>query len=115
MLGCDVDSQGDTLHVTVPGFRPDLQREVDLVEEVGRIYGYDRIEASSSFRGPLENAVVSDFEVQQGFRQRITAAGVDEVVTSTIVDGGWTSLGIGCRLLRYWPIRRRPATCCGLP
>ena len=79
------------MQVTVPGFRPDLRREVDLVEEVGRIYGFDRIEASSSLRGPLENTVVSDFEIQQGFRRRMTAAGVDEVVTSTIVDGGWTS------------------------
>ena len=91
LLGCDVDSQGDSLQVSVPGFRPDLQREVDLVEEVGRIYGYDRIEASGSLRGPLESTVVSGFELQQKFRQRMTAAGADEVVTSTIVDGGWTS------------------------
>ena len=91
LLGCEIDSEGDTLQVTVPAFRPDLQREVDLVEEVGRIYGYDRIEASSSLRGPLESTVVSGFEIQQRFRRRMTAAGVDEVVTSTIVDGGWTS------------------------
>ena len=91
LLGCDVDSGGDTLQVTVPAFRPDLQREVDLVEEVGRIYGYDRIEASSTLRSPLESTVVSGFEIQQRFRRRMTAAGVDEVVTSTIVDGGWTS------------------------
>ncbi len=91
LLGCEVEPRDETLQVTVPGFRPDLRREVDLVEEVGRIYGFDRIEASSSLRGPLENTVVSDFEIQQGFRQRMTAAGVDEVVTSTIVDGGWTS------------------------
>ena len=90
LLGCEVDSQGDTLQVTVPGFRPDLEREVDLVEEVGRIYGYDRIEASRSLRGPLESTVVSDFEVQLEFRRRMAAAGADEVVTSTIVDGAWT-------------------------
>lgn len=91
LLGCDVEPQDGTLQVTVPGFRPDLQREVDLIEEVGRIYGYDRIEASSSLRGPLENTVVSDFEIQQGFRQRLTAAGADEVVTSTIVDRDWAT------------------------
>ncbi len=91
LLGCDVDLLGDSLQVTVPGFRPDLQREVDLVEEVGRIYGYDGIEASRALRGPLESAVVSGFELQQEFRQRMAAAGADEVVTSTIVDGGWIS------------------------
>lgn len=31
------------LQVTVPSFRPDLEREVDLIEEIARLYGYERI------------------------------------------------------------------------
>ena len=42
-LGCQVES-GRSLVVTVPSFRPDLTRPADLIEEVGRIYGFDRIE-----------------------------------------------------------------------
>ena len=48
-LGCDVrDEQAAdaTWSVTAPGFRHDLCREVDLVEEVGRVYGLDRIPPS---------------------------------------------------------------------
>src|SRR5207253_4126086 len=37
------DSEG--WHVTVPTFRVDVSREVDLIEEVGRHYGYDRVPA----------------------------------------------------------------------
>ncbi len=106
LLGCDVDLEGDSLQVTVPGFRPDLQREVDLVEEVGRIYGYDRIEASSTLQGPLESGVMSHFEMQKEFRQRMAAAGADEVVTSTIVDGGWISWD----RLPSAPVLANPAT-----
>ena len=36
-------ADGDAVQATIPFWRPDLEREIDLVEEVGRIYGYDRL------------------------------------------------------------------------
>jgi phenylalanyl-tRNA synthetase beta chain len=48
-LGIDLDqadasvSDGDTLAATVPTFRPDLEREIDLVEEIARRIGFDHI------------------------------------------------------------------------
>ena len=44
-LGIDLDDgdDGDTLVATVPTFRPDLEREIDLVEEVARRIGFDHI------------------------------------------------------------------------
>ncbi len=44
-LGIELDDEGDgdTLVATVPTFRPDLEREIDLVEEVARRVGFDRI------------------------------------------------------------------------
>jgi phenylalanyl-tRNA synthetase beta chain len=44
-LGIDLDDGGDrdTLVATVPTFRPDLEREIDLVEEVARRIGFDHI------------------------------------------------------------------------
>jgi phenylalanyl-tRNA synthetase beta chain len=46
-LGCDVDaSDAQTWRVQAPGFRPDLEREADLIEEVGRCHGLDRIPAT---------------------------------------------------------------------
>lgn len=44
-LGMEVGS-GDPMRVVVPTYRPDLTRPVDLVEEVARLHGYDRFEAS---------------------------------------------------------------------
>jgi len=46
-LQIDAAADGEAIAVTVPAGRPDLEREVDLIEEVGRVYGYDRLESSS--------------------------------------------------------------------
>jgi phenylalanyl-tRNA synthetase beta chain len=42
-LGCEVESEDRQLSAVVPTFRRDLRREVDLVEEVGRLVGLDRV------------------------------------------------------------------------
>ena len=42
-LGFAVTDDGERLHCTVPTYRPDVEREIDLIEEVARIYGYDNI------------------------------------------------------------------------
>lgn len=46
-IGLDVVEEGtgdnDRLRVSLPTFRPDLEREIDLIEEVARLNGYDRI------------------------------------------------------------------------
>jgi phenylalanyl-tRNA synthetase beta chain len=47
-LGFTVEGERD-LVVTVPSFRPDVSRPADLVEEVARIHGYDKIPASLPF------------------------------------------------------------------
>lgn len=44
-LGCTVTSNADVWEVSLPSFRLDLEREIDLVEEVARFYGMDRIPA----------------------------------------------------------------------
>src|SRR5690606_17672879 len=42
-IGGSVTDTPDGLEVTVPTHRPDILREVDLIEEVARVNGYDRI------------------------------------------------------------------------
>lgn len=42
-LGFQVKATGGKYHVTVPTFRADVTREIDLIEEIARVYGYDNI------------------------------------------------------------------------
>ena len=66
--------------VQVPLFRKDIEREMDLIEEIGRYYGYDRIpsrlpQLDSSYTSPD-----SRMEIKTGFRQILFHQGFDEVV-----------------------------------
>ncbi|MBS3785857.1 MAG: phenylalanine--tRNA ligase subunit beta, partial [Gammaproteobacteria bacterium] len=42
-LGLEVDSSQAVWQVKIPGWRFDISREVDLIEEVARVYGYDQL------------------------------------------------------------------------
>ena len=48
-LSIKVEESGDLFKCEIPSFRNDIEREVDLHEEVARVYGYDNIEYSESF------------------------------------------------------------------
>ncbi len=75
-----------TLTVTVPTFRPDVTREIDLVEEVARIHGYDRIPAAVRAGGSLTVRQDSqDLSLQQ-LRTALCGLGLQEVVSNSLTD-----------------------------
>ena len=90
-LGCQVEA-GHPLVVTAPSFRPDLTRPADLIEEVGRIYGFDRIEGRQEASGPWITRRDPEFTFRQVARQRLLGLGLDEVVSNTIVESHWLEL-----------------------
>lgn len=51
-FGAGQDEGGEAVIVEVPGFRPDVTREVDVIEEIARRHGYDRFDAPLSFFRP---------------------------------------------------------------
>ena len=90
-LGCQV-APGTPLTVTAPSFRPDLQREADLIEEVGRIYGFDRIEGSQAASGPWITRRDPQLTLKQTARQRLLGLGLDETISNTIVETRWLEM-----------------------
>jgi len=83
---------GQTFTVTPPTFRADLEREVDLIEEVGRLHGLDKVPETL----PLRRDAVGMLTPQQRLRRRaraaLTGAGLDEVVTYAFIDAAWLEL-----------------------
>jgi len=80
-LGCVVLPREGRLTVQVPSWRPDLEREVDLIEEVARIVGYDRFPEEMR---PFRPSVVPDEPteaVASAVRGVLTGLGLHEAVT----------------------------------
>jgi len=85
-LGLAVKSRGADLEVTVPSFRRDLSMEDDLVEEIIRVWGYDRI--PSTLPGGAISLVTHPVSLRQGqtVRRALVGAGLAEVVTYAFSD-----------------------------
>jgi phenylalanyl-tRNA synthetase beta chain len=75
----------EMLSVQVPSYRSDVTREVDLIEEVARHFGYDKI-ASTSRRSPFVGRRTLVQELRRDLRRIISGIGIHEAWTSSIVD-----------------------------
>ncbi len=90
-LGCRENSSDAGQVVTVPpSWRRDLSREIDLVEEVARIHGYDKIPEDA--RVPMVASHRTDADrVLAKVRQVLTAGGFDEAMTASVVPERWSA------------------------
>jgi phenylalanyl-tRNA synthetase beta chain len=69
----------------IPSFRADLQRDVDLMEEVVRAYGAERIPGTDRSRFTPSSVADRAHDLELQMRQRLVAAGLTEVRTSKLL------------------------------
>jgi phenylalanyl-tRNA synthetase beta chain len=77
----------ERIEVVPPSWRRDLTREIDLIEEVGRIHGYDAI--PEDVQVPMATSARSDADrVLSKIRHVLTSAGINEAYTVSLVEEG---------------------------
>jgi len=94
-LQIDAELDGSEIVAQIPYFRPDLEREADLIEDVGRIYGYDRLGAAPprptllvGRKDPVERS-------KDRIREILTGFGMIEVVSDGFDRSDWReALGV---------------------
>ncbi len=85
-LGLTTEKSDDGWLVQIPGHRFDLNLEVDLIEEVARIYGYNEIpELTADAATPLANAPETDVNLDQ-VADALVMRDFQEAITYTFVD-----------------------------
>ncbi|MBP6380909.1 MAG: phenylalanine--tRNA ligase subunit beta, partial [Sphingorhabdus sp.] len=88
-LGLSFTRDGDDFLVQPPTWRFDIEIEEDLIEEIARLYGYDKI-PSPAPRGPLAMLVQPEAQRPQAqVRQLLVDRGYQEVINFAFVEEAW--------------------------
>ncbi len=85
-LGFDVEVSGSAYQVTIPTFRSDITREIDLIEEIARVYGYDNIPTTLPKGDIPVPAPDPKVEVRKRLKRFLLAAGMMEAVNYSFCD-----------------------------
>lgn len=76
----------ESLEITAPSFRGDLEQEIDLIEEIARIYGYDKVQETLTKipiwgKGSQKSI---DRIIEETIRQALIGMGLNEVITYSL-------------------------------
>ena len=85
-LGCQVtgDSSQADAQILAPSYRSDLTREIDLIEEIARIHGYEQIPEDAAV--PLVSSTKRPKDiVMETVRRVVCASGFDETMTPSLI------------------------------
>lgn len=88
-LGCTVQAVADVFDVTPPSHRFDLEIEVDLIEELARLHGYDNIPAITPQAELKMLAQSEQLRSVYSLRNILVARDYQEVITYSFVDQIW--------------------------
>lgn len=85
-----VKEEGDIISVEVPAYKVDVTREVDVIEEVLRIYGYNNIELKSQILASLNTQEKPDKEVVLNqIADLLIANGYREILSNSLTKGAY--------------------------
>jgi len=81
-----IDKQGDCWNLKIPAYRVDVQREADVIEEIARLYGYDKITVDESLSTHYMSPLLANDEhgVNNAIANFLAATGFNEIVTNSL-------------------------------
>ncbi|MEA4935078.1 MAG: phenylalanine--tRNA ligase subunit beta [Paludibacter sp.] len=82
------DAEGFSLQV--PQYRVDVQRDVDVIEDILRIYGYNNVEIGDTLKSTLSySSRPNSFELQNLIAEQLTAQGFNEIMNNSLTKGAY--------------------------
>ncbi len=85
-LGLSLVAEDDSWQVTIPSFRFDLAIEVDLIEELGRLYGYDKLPETRPQGTVLTTDISEHTLATHRLQSLLVDRGYQEAITYSFVD-----------------------------
>ncbi len=81
-----IEAQAETWEVTIPSYRQDVGLPVDLVEEIARVWGYDRFPMTLIDEELPRLRRNRSLEAEEHVRDLLVGLGLDEIITYSLVD-----------------------------
>jgi len=91
-LSIKVKNNGKDFNCIVPLYRNDLERDVDLYEEIARIYGYDKIPSKLNFKFSSSTLIDDDSVIEDKIRNILSNNGFNEHYSNSLYGKKETSL-----------------------
>lgn len=93
-LDIKVTSVSDSsLGLVIPAYRVDVQREIDVIEELLRVYGYNNINFTKKLNATVSNSGrTEDYKVQNIIANQLTALGFNEMMANSLTSPEYVKL-----------------------
>jgi phenylalanyl-tRNA synthetase beta chain len=93
-LDIKVNSVSETgLGLTIPSYRVDVQREIDVIEEILRVYGYNNINFSKKLNATVSNAPRNeDYKIQNIAATQLNSQGFNEMMANSLTTASYVEL-----------------------
>ena len=93
-LDIKVNSVSDAgLGLTIPAYRVDVQREIDVIEEILRVYGYNNINFSEKVNATVSNSPRNeDYKIQNIIATQLNSQGFNEMMANSLTTAFYATL-----------------------
>ncbi|MBP6460734.1 MAG: phenylalanine--tRNA ligase subunit beta, partial [Crocinitomicaceae bacterium] len=93
-LDIKVNSVTDSgLGLTIPAYRVDVQREIDVIEEILRVYGYNNIQFSNKVNATMANSPrTEDYKIQNVVATQLNSQGFHEMMANSLTTANYVQL-----------------------
>ena len=81
------------LGLTIPAYRNDVEREVDVIEELLRVYGYNNISINDKLNSSISNASKNNgHKIENALANQLVSLGFYEIMTNSLTTQKYTAL-----------------------
>ena len=88
-----IKDNNESLSLLVPPFRADVKREIDVIEEILRIYGFNNIETPAKMNTSITNSILIDSEnICNTISELLANTGFNEVINNSLIKEEYSSL-----------------------
>ncbi|MPT34757.1 MAG: phenylalanine--tRNA ligase subunit beta, partial [Flavobacterium sp.] len=93
-LDIKVNSVSDAgLGLTIPAYRVDVQREIDVIEEILRVYGYNNINFTPKLNASISNSSrTEDYKIQNIIANQLVSQGFNEMMANSLTSPEYVKL-----------------------